>query len=273
MASFYWIKLYHAILDDPKMGLMTDELFAFTIKLFLVAGETDKEGELPPIEHIAWRLHITQEACNEKLHELKRNGIIQCNEDETLWLVTNFAERQEAVPGKERVRQFRKRQKEQEEEPEEEAENPPDDGVTNSYIDIDIDSDKDKDKDNGKKVSPLLPDTIYSELLFEKLSTEFRAKGRNVPKKFPTLACKKKFDTKAVDLGDNLEPAIERALQKGITSVSGVTDFIAKWSTNGRTTTKTYQSNNRQPVARASGPGEPCIPAADDAAQDSGLPG
>ena len=134
MASYYWIKLYHEILDDPKMGLMDATLFAFTIKLFLIAGETDKEGELPPVEHIAWRLHLSVDDCNVSLHELKRNGIVDCNDNETVWIVASFAERQSPDKVKERVRQHRKRQAEQ-------AKNTVTKNVTKRYIDKDIDKD------------------------------------------------------------------------------------------------------------------------------------
>jgi len=135
MSSYYWIKLYHEILDDPKMGLMSAELFSFTIKLFLVAGESDKDGELPSVEHIAWRLHIDTKTCNELLQELKRVCIVDCNEDESIWTVINFSERQEAVSSKERVRQYRKRQREVTKI----GNNGGNVNVTKRYIDIDTD--------------------------------------------------------------------------------------------------------------------------------------
>ena len=41
MGAKFWIKLYHEILDDPKMGRMPDRLWRRTIELFLLAGELD----------------------------------------------------------------------------------------------------------------------------------------------------------------------------------------------------------------------------------------
>ena len=35
MSSFYWIKLYHEVLDDPKMALLPDRLWRRTIELFI----------------------------------------------------------------------------------------------------------------------------------------------------------------------------------------------------------------------------------------------
>ena len=46
MASKYWIKLYYEILDDPKLGKLTDWLFRRAIELFLLAGENDNDGLL-----------------------------------------------------------------------------------------------------------------------------------------------------------------------------------------------------------------------------------
>lgn len=98
-----------------------------------------------------------------------------------------------------------------------------------------------------EKDSQLLPDTPYSKLLFDKLTLEFKAKGRNPPKRFPSLACKRKFDARAGFLNGNLGTAIERALQKGIMSISEVTDFIAKYdptkqgASNGNHQTKRTQ--------------------------------
>ena len=90
-------------------------------------------------------------------------------------------------------------------------------------------------KGNGSNPSPLLPDTEFSRMFFEILKTEFHAKGRRAPQKFPSLACKRKFDARATYLNGNLKNAVERALEKGILSIPQITDFIAKWepSKNG----------------------------------------
>lgn len=47
MASKYWIKLYHEILDDHKMGRLPDRLWRRVIELILLAGEQDDEGLHP----------------------------------------------------------------------------------------------------------------------------------------------------------------------------------------------------------------------------------
>ena len=45
MASRYWIKLYHEILEDPKMGRLSDRQFRRVIELFLLAGDCEMDGQ------------------------------------------------------------------------------------------------------------------------------------------------------------------------------------------------------------------------------------
>ena len=56
----YWIKLYHEILDDPKMATLPDRLWRKVIEIFLIAGKLspDKSGQLPETNQIAWLLRM-----------------------------------------------------------------------------------------------------------------------------------------------------------------------------------------------------------------------
>lgn len=108
---------------------------------------------------------------------------------------------------------------------------------------------KPKKETNIAANAALLPDTPHSRLFFKKLATEFEAKGRRPPEKFPSLACKRKFDARAAYLNGNTGVAIERALQKGILGVTEITDFIAKYDPSkqtGATNYGTYQRNNQR---------------------------
>jgi len=107
MASNYWIKLYHEILDDPKMGQLTDRLYKRTIQLFLLAGDYDKEGMLPTLADMAWRLRVNQDELETELVELSRKGIITI--DSETFLVTNFMIRQMAMSNSERARRWREK--------------------------------------------------------------------------------------------------------------------------------------------------------------------
>ena len=100
-----WIKLPLTILNDPKMGRMTDRLFRRTIELFLLAGKSwDNEGILPPVENMAWILRIDEAVLLEDLTALQKLDIV--HEDKAgSWVVTHFAELQDT--GK-RVAKYRR---------------------------------------------------------------------------------------------------------------------------------------------------------------------
>jgi len=109
MASKYWIKLYHEILDDHKMGTMSDRLFRRTIQLFLLAGDFNKDGDLPDLEAIAWRLHLTEKELSEDLDSLIEKGIIS-KKGGGYW-VPKFSERQSPMSDTERQRLHRKNER------------------------------------------------------------------------------------------------------------------------------------------------------------------
>ena len=142
MASKYWIKLYHEILDDPKMGKMPDRLWRRTIEMFLLAGDYDHDGELPPIEDVAWRLRIDNETLQQDIETLQSIGIISANG--SIHLVTNFSERQSAMSGAERISRFRESKRKEEYYGNEDETDDVTENVTNCYTDIDIDKDIDK---------------------------------------------------------------------------------------------------------------------------------
>lgn len=109
MASKYWIKLYHEVLEDPKMGTLPDNLWRRAIELFLLAGEIDKDGFLPTTQEIAWKLRHDVVTIRDELQQLSVTGIVTAMENDT-WLVTNFSKRQSAADDKERKRRQRQRE-------------------------------------------------------------------------------------------------------------------------------------------------------------------
>jgi len=92
--------------------------------------------------------------------------------------------------------------------------------------------------------SHLNPATIAELRLFELLGVEFEASNRRKPKKFPSLACKTKFDKAATKLNGSLDNAIKRAFERGILSITGVTDFIAKYN-GGKNATHQHSTSER----------------------------
>ena len=107
MASKYWIKLYHDILDDPKMGTLASRLWRRTIECFLAAGEGQNNGELPKLEDFAFRLRIHPEELETDLVELQKTGILSTKNGK--WYVTNFEKRQARVSSTERTQRWRER--------------------------------------------------------------------------------------------------------------------------------------------------------------------
>lgn len=113
MASNYWIKLYHEILDDPKMGQLPDRLWRRAIELFLMAGETNGAGYLPCLTDMAWKLRISEDALQGDLNELATEGIEIVEHLEDGWFVKSFAKRQAAMSSEERGQRFRARKRQE----------------------------------------------------------------------------------------------------------------------------------------------------------------
>lgn len=117
MKSHYWIKLYHEILDDPKMGPLPCNVWRRAIECFLLAGEEQDAGFLPPLQAMSWRLRIDQQTLERELQMLAAAGILQLadyNPFERRWLVTNFEKRQSPSPVAQRVREHRQRKERKE---------------------------------------------------------------------------------------------------------------------------------------------------------------
>lgn len=150
MASKYWIKLYHEILQDPKMGRLPDNVWRRAIEIFLLAGEMDENGKLPKTEEMAWLLRQPNiEIFEAELSHLESLNIITRTPEG--WLVTKFAERQEATSVTDRVKEFRKRKRAEqfssnalEDQVKQDGNENETDDVTKRY------TDKDTDKDNSK---------------------------------------------------------------------------------------------------------------------------
>ena len=112
--TYTWIKLYHEILDDPKMGRLPNHLWRRTVELFLLAGRQGDDGALPPVEEMAWTLRLDQRKLLEDLHGLAEIGVAH-EAQPGRWIVTHFSKRQAALSSTERVQQFRKRVRNEEE--------------------------------------------------------------------------------------------------------------------------------------------------------------
>jgi len=106
MASRYWIKLHHALLDDPQMGRLSDSQFRLAINLLLLAGDYEQGGRLPAVEDMRWRLRDPAHF-DEDLAALSACGILA--EADGSLQVAHFAERQAAMSAEERSRMRQER--------------------------------------------------------------------------------------------------------------------------------------------------------------------
>ena len=106
----YWLKLYTDILDDPKYFKLSDAAKLGFYEILLVAKKIeggDITGKLPSIDDIAFHTRKSVDQWNEILPEFESLGMIEYIEDKPT--IKNYKKRQESIPVKERVKQYRKR--------------------------------------------------------------------------------------------------------------------------------------------------------------------
>ena len=168
MSGNYYMKLYHDILRDPKMGRLSDSAFRRCIELFLLASEQPgRDGTLPEMSDISWLLRIEIEQLEDDLAELSEVGIIDFIEG--IPFVKNFAKRQAKISDAEKQRAYRERMRQNDTEtlPERDDENtlekPECYGSVTERI-TDIDKELDKEKEEEKKEYIELPDGNSAEL-------------------------------------------------------------------------------------------------------------
>lgn len=149
MASKYWIKLYHEVLHDPKMGTMPDHLWRRAIEMMLIAGDADMGGYLPTIGDMAWTLRCDESELTNDIDRLMERGLL--TQDEDRLIVTNFAQRQGNTSSAVRMARLREKAHKDGYYGDEKRDDCAQDGVTEqcqpSHTDIDIDIDKDIDVD------------------------------------------------------------------------------------------------------------------------------
>jgi DnaD/phage-associated family protein len=222
MPSNYWIKLYHEIIDDPKMAQLPDYLWRRSIELFLLAGDYGEGGLLPPVSDIAWRLRVEEKRLAENLKTLSEIGILTATEQG--WLVTRFSQRQKAMSSTERVKRYRKRQRNTDE--------------TIRYTDTDKDTDKEPEKDidiepdagGGRPNIFQLYESnigIITPIISEKL--------KNAEEDFPD---------------DWIEKACEIAVNNNARNWSYIQAILNRWKRDGFTPNKGDKSDRSSEEAR-----------------------
>jgi hypothetical protein len=115
-----WVKLYTELLDDAKIGFLSEGAQLLFVKLMLLAGECDAEGYLVngndplTVEQIAWRLRLSPAIIAERLAELA--GTEQVIVDDGIYLVVNFQKRQGRSQSEKREQWRRRKQRQRDKE-------------------------------------------------------------------------------------------------------------------------------------------------------------
>jgi len=218
MASKYWIKLYHEMIDDPKVMTLRPALRWRFIETLLMAGEMDEDGYLPTIKEYSWRVRDSEEIVETEFVELLDAGLL--SRDDTRFFVTKFAERQAPISGAERVSRYRERKQKDEYYETHELPNG-NDNVTFRYTDTDTDKIRiDTEEEKNKGV------VVVSELYEHEI-------GSLTPL----------IREQIIDWVDNyphlwLEDAIKIAAENNTRKVSYINGILKNWKTKGRNNTK-----------------------------------
>lgn len=226
MSSNYWIKLYHEILDDPKMGRLSDHAWRRTIELFLIAGESGNGGFLPPVEDIAWRLRTSVDDVTAILQELETVGITSQTDDG--WLVCNFATRQDKISNADRQRKYRNRQHKQTYYGNE----PRNEDVTTRNTD----KDKDKDTDKESTATAARPEI-------------FKIYEREIGALTPMIA-DALMDAEKIYPHEWFTPAFQEAADHNARSWKYVEAVLKRWANEGFKSDKKPKPNGKSPPAR-----------------------
>jgi len=72
-----WIKLHRSLLDDLEYFSLSDRSARFLPLLWLIASDSDRNGELPSIERLAWRLRIPEHEMEQVAGELFESGFLE----------------------------------------------------------------------------------------------------------------------------------------------------------------------------------------------------
>jgi hypothetical protein len=76
MSKNYWLKLRHDTLSVPHLARLRDRLWRRYIEMMIFASMTEKDGELPKADDMAWLLHCDVEQLETELAELAAAGLL-----------------------------------------------------------------------------------------------------------------------------------------------------------------------------------------------------
>jgi hypothetical protein len=104
--SARWFRVYDDLIDDPKVQRLPAELFRALINLWCLASKGD--GELPPMEDVAYKLRVSVLRAAQIISKLGEAGLLDAGENGPT--PHNWSGRQyKSDVSTERVKRFRKR--------------------------------------------------------------------------------------------------------------------------------------------------------------------
>ena len=99
-----WLKLWREMLEDPKIGRLSDRLFRRWIQILIMA---DDDGSLPDPADMSWIIRVDQDELETDLADLATTGLVHNKGNG--WIVTNYVKRQSPMSNAERQALYRKR--------------------------------------------------------------------------------------------------------------------------------------------------------------------
>jgi hypothetical protein len=90
-----WFRLYHEVLDDPKILKLNPRLFRMWVKLLCLASQENRDGILPDLDTIALRLRLDRASARRGAGALENAGLLTRGADGAL-RPHNWANRQYA---------------------------------------------------------------------------------------------------------------------------------------------------------------------------------
>lgn len=114
MATNYWLKLYHDIIRDHKIGRLPVNLKWRFVECLVLAGEVHEDGYLPPVEQMAWELRCDEVTLKSDLGQLAMAELLEIRQWDDVterWFVSNFSKRQAPSDAALRMREYRKKKR------------------------------------------------------------------------------------------------------------------------------------------------------------------
>ena len=113
MSGLPWFRLYNEMVDDPKIGLLSDAAFRLWVNILCVACQYGEKGDTKlTIAEMEWKLRCNvsvtlQELLQSKLVTFHTNG----NGKETIFIPKWETRQYQSDISTERVKKYREKQK------------------------------------------------------------------------------------------------------------------------------------------------------------------